>query len=287
MSSVTIPATRPKPLGPRLWKTTKRTIRYILLCIVALITLGPFLNLVLTSLHHGQAVFQVPPPIFPLTLANFKAVFTILPVGRYLWNTIALATLGVSLNAVTCALAAYPLAKLKFTGRDWIFYAMVSTMLLPNATGAIVNFITLKHLHLTNTLLGVVLPSAASVFNIFLLRQAYQTVPKELDEAARIDGANEWWIFSRVNLPLVKPGLATVVIFEFMAQWNSFIWPVIVLRDPMKYPLAAGLNYLQGQFNFNFAYVAAGAVVSILPMIILFLALQKQFIQGVMGALKG
>jgi putative chitobiose transport system permease protein len=271
----------------RLWNGTRTLLLYLLLCTVAVITLGPFLYLLLTSLHTGKAVFQMPPTIFPLTTKNYQAVFTILPVGKYVWNTVRIVAMGVSLNLFVCALAAYPLAKLQFRGRDLVFYAMVSTMLLPNAAGSIVNFITLKNLHLTNTLLGVVLPSGASVFNIFLLRQAYQTVPRELDEAARIDGANEWWIFSRINLPLIKAALATVVIFDFMAFWNSFIWPVIILRDPALYPLAAGLRYLQGQFSFNFAYIAAGAVVSILPMIILFLVLQKQFIQGVMGALKG
>lgn len=271
----------------KLWQATKTLLLYLLMSVVAVIILGSFLYLLLTSLHTGKAVFQMPPTIFPLTKKNYEAVFSILPVGKYLWNTVRIVAMGISLNLTVCALAAYPLAKLQFRGRDLIFYAMVSTMLLPNATGAIVNFITLKKLHLTNTLMGVVLPSAANVFNIFLLRQAYRTVPRELDEAARIDGANEWWIFSRINLPLVKAALSTVVIFDFMAFWNSFLWPVIILRDPELYPLAAGLRYLQGQFNFNFAYIAAGAVVSILPMIILFLFLQKQFIQGVMGALKG
>lgn len=278
---------RRKKATIKFWIGVKTVILYLLMLVVAAITLGPFLYLLLTSLHTGKAVFQMPPPLLPLTLKNYQAVFTILPVGKYVWNTVQIVTMGVALNVLVCSLAAYPLAKLQFKGRDWIFYAMVSTMLLPNAGGAIVNFITLKHLHLTDTLLGVVLPSAASVFNIFLLRQAYQTVPRELDEAARIDGANEWWIFSRINVPLIKPALATVVIFDFMAFWNSFLWPVIILRDPDKYPLAAGLRYLQGQFSFNFAYIAAGAVVSIVPMIILFLLLQKQFIQGVMGALKG
>lgn len=285
--SLTPAEVRRKRRAHRVWSGVKTGVLYLLMCLVALVTLGPFLYLTLTSLHTGKAVFQMPPPIFPLTLKNYEAVFTLLPVGRYLWNTIRIVAMGVGLNVAVCALAAYPLAKLRFRGRDLIFYAIVSTMLLPNAAGTIVNFLTLKKLHLTNTLLGVVLPSAANVFNIFLMRQAYLTVPRELDEAARIDGANEWWIFWRVNLPLVKPALATVVIFDFMAFWNSFLWPVIVLRDPDLYPLATGLRYLQGQFSYNFAYIAAGTVVSILPMILVFLILQKQFIQGVVGALKG
>lgn len=269
------------------WRLLKTALLYLMMCLVAAITLGPFLYIALTSLHTGSAVFQMPPPLLPFTFKNYQAVFSILPMGRYLWNTAQLVVMGVTLNLVLCSLAAYPLAKLKFKGRDLVFYAIVSTMLLPNAAGNIVNFLTLKSLHLTNTLLGVVLPSAVSVFNIFLLRQAYQSVPRELDDAARIDGANEWRIFWQINLPLIQAALATVVIFDFMAFWNSFLWPIIVLRNPDSYPLAAGLRYLQGQFNYNFAYIAAGAVVSILPMIILFLLLQKQFIQGVMGALKG
>lgn len=256
---------------------------------MAVLTTGPFVWLLATSLKSGQDLFAWPPAFLPrpATLDNYRAIFAALPLGTFLLNSVKLTVLGVALNVATCTLAAYPLARLRFPGRDLVFYALISTMLVPNAAGGIVNFLTLRRLSLLNTLLGVALPSAASVFNIFLLRQAFAAVPRELDEAAVMDGAGLWYRFWRIGLPLVRPALATVVIFDVMGFWNSFLWPLIVLRDPEKYPLAVGLQYLQGEFSYVFGHIAAGAVVAVLPMVVLFLVLQRQFIEGVAGAFKG
>ncbi len=272
-----------------LWRGTKTALLYAVMLIVAFIMVFPFLWLLSTSFKTAQNVYAFPPQLIPrpISLANYLGVAETVPIFRYFWNTVRLTAMGVGFNLAFCAMAAYPLARFRFPGRDFIFGALVSTMIIPNAGGMIVNFMTLRSLHLTNTFLGVVLPSAATVFNVFLLRQAYSTVPRELEEAARIDGASEGFIWWRIMLPLIKPSLVTVVIFDFMAHWNSFIWPVVVLKSPDSYPLAAGLLYLQGEFSANFLYLAAGTVISIIPIITIFLALQKYFMNGVAGALKG
>lgn len=271
------------------WKNTKTVLLYAVMTMIAFLMVFPFLWLVSTSLKTASNVYAFPPQLIPtpISFANYTGVVNTVPILNYFKNTVILTAMGVGFNLTFCAMAAYPLARMRFPGRDLIFGALVSTMIIPNAAGMIVNFITIRNLGLANTFLGVVLPSAATVFNIFLLRQAYSTVPQELDEAARIDGAGDIFIWWRIMLPLVKPTLVTVVIFDFMAHWNSFIWPVVVLKDPADYPLAAGLLYLTGEFSSNFLYLAAGTVISIVPIIVIFLALQKYFMNGVAGALKG
>ncbi|MBP2019614.1 putative chitobiose transport system permease protein [Symbiobacterium terraclitae] len=267
----------------------KNTLLYLVMTAIALLMVFPFLWLLSTSFKTASNVYAFPPQMIPnpATLDNYVGVTKMVPIWRYLKNTAIITALGVGLNVLFSTLAAYPLARMRFPGRDIIFGALLSTMIIPNGAGMIVNYMTLRTLRLTDTFLGVVLPSAATIFSIFLLRQAYTTIPKELEEAARIDGAGDLFIWWRIMVPLIRPTLLTVVIFDFMAHWNSFIWPVVVMKSPDNYPLAAGLLYLQGQFSYNFLYLAAGTVISITPMIILFLLLQKYFINGVAGAVKG
>lgn len=262
---------------------------YSLMTFIAFLMVFPFLWLVSTSFKTASNVYQFPPQLIPnpATLNNYINVTKAVPIWSYLKNTVIITAMGVGLNVIFSTLAAYPLARMRFPGRDLIFGALVSTMIIPNGAGMIVNFMTLRNIGLTNTFLGVVLPSAATVFSIFLLRQAYTTIPRELEEAARIDGATELYIWWRIMVPLIKPSLLTVVIFDFMSHWNSFIWPVVVLKSPDDYPLAAGLLYLQGQFTSNFLWLAAGTVISIVPIVVIFLFLQKYFMNGVAGAVKG
>lgn len=271
------------------WKHTKTALLYLTMILIALLMVGPFIWLLSTSFKSAANVYEFPPRLIPnpITLDNYVEVMKTVPMMRFFWNTVKLTAMGVGLNVVFCAMAAYPLARMRFPGRDIIFGALVSTMIIPSAGGMIVNFMTLRTLGLSNTFLGVVLPSAATVFSIFLLRQAYVTVPRELEEAARIDGAGETFIWWKVMIPLIKPSLMTVVIFDFMAHWNSFIWPVVVLKNPDDYPLSAGLMYLTGEFSANFLHLSAGTVFSVAPIIIIFLLLQKYFMNGVAGALKG
>lgn len=276
--------------GPlRLRKIVSAAIVYVLLIFTALLCLGPFLWLLSTSLKVNANVYKFPPQIipWPINFKNFSDVFHIMPLWTYIKNTVIMTAMGVLLNVIICTMTAYPLARIKFPARNFIFYAIVSTMILPNAAGMIVNFIIIQKLHLYNTVLGIVLPSAVSVFNIFLLRQAFITIPNDMEYSGRIDGASEFRIFWNIMVPMVRPAIATVVIFDFMAFWNSMIWPIIILDDKEKYPLAAALQYLQGNLSYNFPYIAAGTIISVIPIIVIFLVLQKQFINGMVGAVKG
>lgn len=250
---------------------------------------GPFLWLLSTSLKVSGNVYAFPPQLIPRppSLENFVKVWTAMPFGRYFMNTVNITFIGVALSLILSAMAGYPLARLHFRGRDLIFALILSTMMIPNSAGMIINFVTLQRLRLVNTLPAVYLPSAVGAFGIFLMRQSYLTIPNELEDAARIDGCSEFRIWLQIMVPLVKPGLATLAIFEFVSYWGTFLWPLVVLQDPDKYPMAAGLQYLQGMFSFNFRYIAAGGVISIIPVIVMFLALQRYFIGGLQGALKG
>jgi putative chitobiose transport system permease protein len=264
-------------------------ILYTLLVITALLCLGPFLWLLSTSLKVGANAYVFPPQLipWPISFHSFQEVFRILPLWTYIGNTVYMTVLGIVLNLATCTITAYPLARINFPGRNFVFSAIVSTMVLPNAAGMIVNFIIIQKLHLYNTMLGVVLPSAISVFNVFLLRQAFITISKEMEYSGRMDGASEFRIFWNIMLPIIRPAISTVVIFDFMGFWNSFIWPVIVLDDKLKYPLAPALQYLTSSLAFNFQYIAAGTIISVIPIVVIFLILQKQFVNGMVGAVKG
>lgn len=220
-------------------------------------------------------------------MANFVTVWETMPLPRYFANTLLLAGGGVVLNLVLCSLAAYPLARMEFPGKRIVAALLLSTLMLPGHVGLIVNFVTLLRLRLVDTYAGVLLPGAVSVFGIFLLRQAFLTVPQELEDAARIDGASEWTIWWRVMLPVIRPALGALALFEFVAVWNSFLWPLIVLKTPDKYPLAVGLLYLSGLFAYNTRAVAAGAVLMTLPIIAVFLFTQRFFLRGLtVGAVR-
>lgn len=261
---------------------------YGLLSGIALLTLFPFLWTLSTSLSTGGGVFTFPPRLVPEHpgLTNFVEVVQALPVGRYFLNSVLLTVYGVLGTLLVCSLAAYPLARMDFPGRDAILAALLGTLLLPNEAAFVVNFLTLGRLGLVNTYTGVVLPSLASVVGIFLLRQAYLAIPQELLDAARVDGASELRIWARIVLPLSRPALAALGTFSFVAYWNSFIWPLVVLRDPDRYPLAVGLLYLQGLFAHNTRLIAAGTVLAMLPILAVFLFAQRSFVQGLEGAVR-
>ncbi|HEV2357736.1 MAG TPA: carbohydrate ABC transporter permease [bacterium] len=262
---------------------------YLLLTALAVVTVFPFLWLLATALGSHGAVFAFPPALIPrpATLANFAGVWQTMPVGRFFLNTAYITGMGIVLTLLVSAAAGYPLARMRFPGRDQIFYAIVASLMLPQHVGLILNFVTMMRLHLVDTYAAVYLPSLASVFGIFLLRQAYLVVPAEIEDAARIDGAGEFRLWAQVMLPLVAPALATLAIIEFSAYWNSFLWPLIVLKSPDRYPLAVGLLYLSGLFAFNTRYIAAGAVLMTVPVIVVFVALQRYFLRGIMlGAVK-
>ncbi|WP_343063289.1 carbohydrate ABC transporter permease [Halobacillus locisalis] len=281
---------RKKPmLSPR--KMWQKTLSYFMLIIVSIIMVGPFLWLLATSLKSGsENIFAYPPQFIPEnpTLANFGAVLEYFPFFTYLFNSTVVAILTVGANLLFCSLAAYPLARMEFRGKNIVFILIISTMMIPFQLLMIPIYILALNLGLQNTYLGLVLPHATTAFGIFLMRQAFLTIPYELDESARMDGANAFQIWWRILMPLVKPSMVTLAIFTFMMAWGDFLWPLIILNDQSMYTLPLGVQSLQGNFSSNWRYIAAGSIISVLPIIIVFAILQRYFIEGAMkGAVKG
>jgi putative chitobiose transport system permease protein len=254
---------------------------YGILGAIAFVMLFPLLWLVSTSFKSPtEDIFQFPPQLFPSqpTVQNFITVWQTNPFGQYLWNSTIVAVLTVSLNLVFCSLAAYPLARLQFQGRDVIFTLVVSTIMIPFQIVMIPLYILTVQLGLKNTYLGIIFPSLASAFGIFLLRQAFQGVPKELEEAGRMDGCSELGLWWNVMLPAVRPALVTLAIFVFIGSWSDFIWPLIVLDRPEYYTLPLGVATLAGTFSLDWRLIAAGSVISIAPVILFFLFMQRYIV---------
>ncbi len=231
---------------------------------------------------------SIEPYTFPATTMNYYKVWTDVDLPRYFLNSIVVAVAVVILTLLTCSMAAYPLAKMKFKGRDTVFYLILGTLIFPEQLTLIPLYImAIKYLGFQDTLYGLILPGGTSTFGIFLLRQIYQSIPDELLEAACLDGASELRIWWEILLPLIRPGLATLAIFTFVGSWNGFLWPLLMIKDQMKFTLPVGLSYLNGVFSGNLRTVAAGIVIATVPIIIVFFIFQKQFVQGLSGAIKG
>jgi putative chitobiose transport system permease protein len=267
---------------------TWRTIwTYGLLSAIAILMLFPLLWLLSTSLKSPtENIFQFPPQLLPSqpTFNNFVRVWQTNPFGRYLFNSTLVALLTVGLNLLFCALAAYPLARLEFRGREIIFTAIVTTIMIPFQIVMIPLYILTVQLGMKNTYLGIIFPAIASAFGIFLLRQAFQGVPKELEEAARIDGCSELGIWWHVMLPAVRPALVTLAIFVFIGAWSDFLWPLIVIDRPELYTLPLGVAMLAGTFSLDWRLIAAGSVISIAPILILFLFVQRYIVPTAAGS---
>jgi putative chitobiose transport system permease protein len=250
----------------------------LLLGAIALAMLLPLVWLVSTSLKSPtEDLFQFPPQLIPRqpTLNNFITVWQAHPFGRYLRNSLLVAGLTVALNLLFCSLAAYPLARLSFRGRELIFTAIVATIMIPFQIVMIPLYVLAVKLGLRNTYLGIILPEMASAFGIFLLRQAFQGVPKELEEAARMDGCSELGIWWSVMLPAIRPALVTLALFVFIASWSDFLWPLIILDRPELYTLPLGVATLAGNFNLDWRLIAAGSVTAIAPIVLVFVLLQR------------
>lgn len=260
---------------------------YGLLGIVALLMLFPLLWLLSTSLKSPtENIFQFPPQLLPSqpTFNNFVRVWQTNPFGQYLFNSTLIAVLTVGLNLLFCALAAYPLARLEFRGREVIFTAIVTTIMIPFQIVMIPLYILIVQLGMKNSYLGIIFPAIASAFGIFLLRQAFQGVPKELEEAARIDGCSELGLWWHIMLPAVRPALVTLAIFVFIGSWSDFLWPLIVIDRPEFYTLPLGVAMLAGTFSLDWRLVAAGSVISIAPILVLFLFLQRYIVPTETGS---
>ncbi|GII91111.1 carbohydrate ABC transporter permease [Sinosporangium siamense] len=255
---------------------TNRLI-YAGLTVVGLVMLGPFIWTFLASTTEGGVVSW---PLDP-SLAAYGRLLDTMPFWRILINSVMVAVVSTALQVVTSAMAAYAFARLRFQGRDAVFVVYLATLMIPMQVLVVPLFIEMKTFDLVDTYAGLIAPTIASAFGVFFLRQAARQVPRELDEAAVMDGAGHIKIFAFVVLPLMRPALATFAIFAFMASWNAFLWPLVILRSPEFMTLPLGLANLHGQFTTEWDVVMAGSVVSVLPILVVYVLAQRHVIASV------
>lgn len=273
----------------------RRALLYAALIGTSLAMIGPFYWAISTSFKPTADVFASPPKLIPdpWTLENYRHVFE-LPFPRYLINSVIVTAMIVSLNVVFDTMAAYAFAKLRFPGRDVLFFVLLITLMVPFQVNIIPLYRMMVSLHETIPALGVdtysavILPGAIQVFGIFLMRQFLRSIPDEILESARVDGASEFTILRRVVFPIAAPGMATLAIFTFLSAWNDFLWPLLVLHREDMYTLPVGLALLQAKNTVNWGDTMAGTAIAAGPMIVVFILLQRRFIEGLTaGAVKG
>ena len=273
-----------------LGKILGRGFLYILLIMGGLVMIVPFAWMISTSLKSGQYVLSMPPQLIPnpATLDSYRRIFELYPIGRMLFNSLFVAGLTTVGQLVTCSMAAYAFARLKFRGHNFVFLLYLATLMVPLQVTITPLFILMRIFGWINTYQGLILPGVFSAFGTFMLRQAFMTIPAEYEEAAYMDGASPLTIFLKIILPLSKPALATLSVFAFMGSWNSFMWPLFIVREETLMTLPVGLATLQGRWLTEWNLVMAGAVITVLPMLLLYLFAQKYLVQGyVMSGLKG
>jgi multiple sugar transport system permease protein len=268
-----------------------RWLSVLLLLIVSIIIVAPIMWTLSTSLRLPIKSYTLPPKWIPtdLDFSNYKQVFERIPFARMVLNSAIITTSIVLGQLATASLAGYAFARLEFPGRNLLFWIILATMMIPLQATIIPIFILIKNLNLSNSLGALILPALPTAFGTFLLRQYFMTVPKEYEESALIEGANQWQIFFRIYFPLVKPGLAVLAVLTFNYHWNEFFRPLIFLSSQSKFPIPLGIFTLQGyMMTGSISVVLAGIVLSLIPVIIVYLVGQRYLIEGIMmGGLKG
>jgi putative chitobiose transport system permease protein len=275
---------------PRTRRVAGGILWYFVLGLIALVTIFPFAWILLTSLKGpSDLLFSTPPQFFPgtVTFQNYATVLAALPIPKFFLNSIVASTATTAGNVLIASLAAYPLAKMRFRFRDPIFYLLLATLIVPIQLTFIPSYLLARFFGYYDSLPAIIWPALASAFNIFLMRQAFRGVPNELIDAARVDGAGDWRIWWQIAMPLVRPTLATVAIFTFVTSWNDFLWPSLMLPTPDNKTLPVGLAALQSYFSSDFRSIAAGVTMTVVPILVFFVALQRYFVRGLGGALKG
>ncbi|GMK46841.1 MULTISPECIES: carbohydrate ABC transporter permease [Paenibacillus] len=252
-----------------------------LLTIGGILVILPFIWMILSAFKSEAEMQNIPPTFLPVdaTFDNFRHLFTEMNFGVYLKNTLIIVVfsfVGLFLNAM----AGFGFAKYKFKGGSALFYLVLATMMIPGQVTMIPIYLILNEMHLTNTMAGIILPGLVGAFGIFLFRQFMQTIPDELLEATRLDGASEFRTFMQIVLPISKPILAVQGILAFIAGWNSFIWPLIIANDEKLYTLSVGLTLLKGQYGGNFALQMAGSTFMVIPIIVIFIIFQRHIIEN-------
>jgi ABC-type glycerol-3-phosphate transport system permease component len=274
----------------------RRTLLYVLIIGTSLAMIGPLYWMFSTSFKPSPDIFASPPKWIPhpWILGNFRDVFTLLPFDRFFVNSVIVSVTIVTLNIVFDTMAAYAFAKLKFPGRDVIFFLLLITLMIPFQVNLIPLYRMMVFLHRINPHLGIdtysglIAPSIIQVFGIFLMRQFFQSIPDEVLESARVDGASEFRILRTIAFPLALPGIATLAIFTFLAAWNDFLWPLLVTSSDQVRTLPVGVALLARKNTINWGDTMAGTTIAALPMVVVFIVLQRRFIEGLTaGAVKG
>ncbi|NOZ73005.1 MAG: carbohydrate ABC transporter permease [Chloroflexi bacterium] len=256
---------------------------HLLLLSGSVVMLLPFLWMLSTSLKTPQEIFTFPPTWIPHPIAweNYRETVTIMPFGRFYLNSFIVAVAVTGLQLLTSSLAAFAFARLRFPGRDALFLLYLATLMVPFQVTMIPNFILIRLLGWYDSYQALILPPAFSAFSTFLLRQYFLGIPLDLDEAARMDGASSFRIWWQIILPLSGPALAALAIFTFLASWNDFLWPLIITSSPQMRTLPVGLSAFQGQYNVQWHLLMAGAVIALLPVLVIYSFAQKWFVRGI------
>lgn len=267
-----------------------RSLAYVVLTVGAAVVAAPFMYAIATSFKTNSEALSAPLALMPTHFEwrNYVTPFSIVPLARQFGNSIAVAVAVTGLNVVTCTMAGYSFAKFHYHGRDALFLGTLATLMMPT----LVILVPLYGIALTfgwlNTYWGLIIPAGTSAFGVFLMRQYIQTVPDELIEAARIDGAGELRIFAQIVVPLVRPAISALIIFVFIDNWNSLLWPILITNNENMYTLPLGIASFQGTYATNFPQLSAVALLTTAPVLVVFLILQRQFIQGMaLSGLKG
>jgi multiple sugar transport system permease protein len=261
----------------------KRLSLHVLLLAGSVVMLVPFAWMLSTSLKEPGDVFVYPPQWIPepVQWENYQETVTVMPFGRFYLNSAIQAVAVTVLQLLTASLAAFAFARLRFRGRDLLFLLYLGTMMIPFPVTMIPNFVIIRSLGWIDTFRALILPPAFSAFSTFLLRQYFMSIPVELDDAARVDGASSFRIWWQIIMPLSGPALATLAIFTFLGQWNSFLWPLVVTNSERMQTLPVGLATFQGQYSIQWHLLMAGSVISVVPILGIYIVGQKWFVRGI------
>ncbi len=262
---------------------TGRILRYTIIILFALIAAVPFLWLLSSSFKGAEEIFSFPPSFIPgsFNFENYSGVWNNISFGLYTINSLIVVSATVILNLLLSSLAGFILARFDFPGKGLFFGLVLASMMIPKEIIIIPLYSTILFAGLDDTLAGVIIPFAVEGFSIFLMRQAFLSIPKEIEEAALMDGCSLFKLWLRVMMPMTKPAIGTLVIFTFIGTWGDFIWPLVVLKSSEHYTLQVGLSYMTGTFVNNYRYVAAGSALALVPVFFVFLFMQKYFRKGV------
>jgi len=264
-------------------KRIKHLGLHLLLITGSVVMLVPFAWMLSTSLKEAGDVFIYPPQWIPQPVQweNYKETVTVMPFGRFYLNSAIQAVSVTVLQLLTASLAAFAFARLRFRGRDALFMLYLATMMIPFPVTMIPNFVIMRYLNWIDTFRALILPPAFSAFSTFLLRQYFMSIPVEMDDAARVDGASSFRIWWQIILPLSGPALATLAIFTFLGQWNNFLWPLIITNSEEMRTLPVGLATFQSQYSVQWNLLMAGSVIAVLPILVIYIAGQKWFVRGI------